>query len=139
MSRVGGVSPKKAVTAAKTDKALAEKRGRRGRLTAADKKKLGNIGVILLITAVLAVPYYMTIKNEVMWGMYLYYTLAAIAGAAAVALHFAAVHMRESPRGAALDKARRAAIFVFMPLLLIILWDTTMMFLGDYVKRLAGL
>lgn len=138
MSRVHGVSPKKAAVVAK-DKKSAGKERRKAHLTAAEKKKLRDVGIILLITAVLAVPYYMTIKNEVMWGMYLYYTLAAVAGAAAAALHFAAVHMRESPQGAALEKARRAAIFVFMPLLLVILWDTTMLFLGDYVKRLSGL
>lgn len=137
MSRVHGVSPKKAAVA--KDKKSAGKGGRKARLTAAEKKKLRDVGIILLITAVLAVPYYMTLKNEVMWGMYIYYIVAAVMGAAAAALHFAAVHMREDPRGAVLEKARRWAIFVFMPLLLVILWDTTMLFLGDYVKRLAGL
>ena len=132
MSRVGGASPKKAAETARRETNSAERRSRKGRLTEAEKK-------ILLITAVLAVPYYMTVKNEVMWGMYLYYIAAALVGAAFAALHFAAVHMRESPRGAKLNKARRAATFVFMPLLLIILWDTTMLFLGDYVKSFTGL
>lgn len=139
MSRVGGASPKKAAETARRETNSAERRSRKGRLTEAEKKKLRDIGVILLITAVLAVPYYMTVKNEVMWGMYLYYIAAALVGAAFAALHFAAVHMRESPRGAKLNKARRAATFVFMPLLLIILWDTTMLFLGDYVKSFTGL
>lgn len=138
MSRVGGVSPKKA-EAMEREKSLSGKKNRGRKLTKAEWKKLRDVGVILLITLVLAVPYYMTVKNEVMWGMYLYYIAAAVAGAGFAVLHFAAVHMRDTPRGATLKKIRRAAIFVFMPLLLIILWDTVMLFIGDYFMRLAGL
>jgi hypothetical protein len=139
MSRVGGVSPKNAAENARRERAISEKSGRRVRLTGSDKKKLRDLGVVLLITAALAIPYYLTVDNEVMWGMYLYYTAAGVTGIVFAVLNIAASHMIGDPRAEAIMKARRVMLFIFMPLLLIVLWDVTMLFLGDYIKSIVGL